>query len=125
VVCFFRWIRLTDDENLILGEAVLGNLEVQRSGTLANTTGDIVVGAVAGAEPAAKVTGLTDGHTTQVGADTQHDQPLRALSAVLITLRVTETLPLDLAGLIDLTLGTVTDEDRLATPLDDDLLMRC
>jgi hypothetical protein len=28
------------------------------------------VGTVAGAEPAAKVTGLTDGDTTQVSADT-------------------------------------------------------
>ena len=120
------------------------NDETYRSGALANAASwredvrnrtesartqgrltDVVVGAVAGAEPAAKVTGLTDGHTTQVGADTQHDQPLRALSAVLITLRVTETLPLDLAGFINLTLGTVTDEDGLATPLDDDLLMRC
>lgn len=81
------------------------------------------MGAVAGAEPAAEVTGLTDGNTTQVGADTQHDQPLGTLGAVLITLGVTEALPLDLTGLVDLTLGTVTDEDGLTTPLDDDLLM--
>ena len=72
--------------------------------------------------PASIVTGLADGHATQVGADTQHDQPLGALGAVLITLGVTEGFPLDLAGLVDLTLGTVTDENGLTTPLDDDLL---
>lgn len=63
-------IRLTDNQGLLLGEAVDGNLQVQRGGALANTAGDIVVGTVAGAEPAAVVTGLTDGDTTQVGADT-------------------------------------------------------
>jgi hypothetical protein len=99
----------------------LGNLEVQGSGTLADTTRDIVVGAVAGAEPAAVVTSLTDGHTTQVGADTQHDQPLGALHTLVIGLGVTERLPLGLAGLGDLLLGAVADENGLTTPLDDNL----
>ncbi len=99
----------------------MGNLEVQGSGTLADTARDVVVGAVAGAEPAAVVTGLADGHTTQVGADTQHDQPFRALNTVVIGLGVTEGLPLGLAGLGDLILGAVTDENGLTTPLDDDL----
>lgn len=99
----------------------MGNLEVQRSGALANTARDVVVRTVAGAEPAAVVAGLADGHTTQVGADTQHDQPLRALDTVVVRLRVTEALPLGLAGLGDLVLGAVADEDGLATPLDDDL----
>lgn len=56
---------------------------------------------------------------------TQHDQPLGALDTVVVGLGVTERLPLGLTGLIDLTLGTVTDEDGLTTPLDDDLFMRC
>jgi len=53
---------------------------------------------------------------------TKHDEPLGALHTLVIGLGVTETLPLGLTGLIDLGLGTVTDEDGLATPLDDDLL---
>ena len=60
---------LTDNENLLRREVVLGNLEVQRGGTLAYTAGDIVVRTVAGAEPAAKVAGLADGDTTEVSAD--------------------------------------------------------
>lgn len=48
----------------------MGNLKVQRSRSLANTAGDIVVGSVAGAEPTAKVTGFADGHATKVSADT-------------------------------------------------------
>lgn len=61
---------LTDNEGLVLGEAVLRNLQVQRRRAPPDTAGDIVVGAVAGAEPAAVVAGLADGDTTQVGADT-------------------------------------------------------
>lgn len=65
--------RLTDDQLAILGEIVLGDLEVERGGTLPYSAGDVVVRTVARAEPATIVTGLADGDTTQVGADTcQH-----------------------------------------------------
>jgi hypothetical protein len=56
---------------------------------------------------------------------TEHDEPLGTLDTVFIGLGVTESLPLALTGLIDLALGTVTDEDGLATPLDDDLFGKC
>lgn len=65
-----RELLLTDDDLALLGEAVLGNLKVERSGTLADTAGDVVVGTVAGAEPTAEVASLADGDTTKVGADT-------------------------------------------------------
>lgn len=61
---------LTDDEGIFVRELVCGDLEVQGSRTLANTTGDVVVRTVAGAEPTAKVTGFADGDTTEVSADT-------------------------------------------------------
>ena len=79
------------------------------------------MGAVAGAEPAAVVAGLADGHTTQVGADAEHDEPLGALDAVLVGLGVAQGGDVDLVGLLDLVLGSVADEDGLAAPLDDDL----
>lgn len=63
-------VRLTDDQLAILGEIVLGDLEVERGGTLPYSAGDIVVRTVARAEPTAVVTGLANGDTTQVGADT-------------------------------------------------------
>jgi hypothetical protein len=61
---------LTDDQLALLGELVLGDLEVERGGSLSYTAGDVVVRTVAGAEPATEVTGLTNGDTTQMGADT-------------------------------------------------------
>lgn len=61
---------LTNDKLALLRKVVFGDLEVERGGALANTSGYVVVGAVARAEPASEVAGLADGHTTQVGADT-------------------------------------------------------
>lgn len=80
------------------------------------------MGAVARAEPATIVTSLANGDTTQVGADTQHDQPLGALDTVLIGLGVSKGRDVDFVGLVDLVLGSVTDEDGLASPFDDDLM---
>jgi len=61
---------LTDDEPALLREVILRDLEVEGRGSLPYTAGDVVVRTVAGAEPATKVTGFANGHTTQMGADT-------------------------------------------------------
>jgi len=53
---------------------------------------------------------------------TQHDEPLRLLDSVRVGLGVTESLPLGALGLLDLIGGTVSDEDGLSSPLDDDVL---
>jgi hypothetical protein len=60
---------LTDDQLALLGEVVLGDLKVEGGRAFPDAAGDVVVGAVAGAEPTAVVAGLADGDTTQVGAD--------------------------------------------------------
>lgn len=52
---------------------------------------------------------------------TKHNKPLRLLDTVLIGLRIPECLPVNFGGFLDLLTGTVTDEDGLATPFDDDL----
>ena len=61
--------RLTDNQLAVVGEVVRGDLEVERGGAFPDAARDVVVGAVAGAEPTAKVAGLADGHATQVCAD--------------------------------------------------------
>lgn len=65
-----KLLRLTNDNLALLGEVVLGNLEVERGRSLSYTARDIVVGSVAGAEPATKVTSLANGDTSKMGADT-------------------------------------------------------
>jgi hypothetical protein len=66
---FTQCANLTNDDLALLGEVVGGDLEVERGGSLSYAARDVVVGSVAGAEPAAKVAGLADGHTTEMGAD--------------------------------------------------------
>lgn len=56
-----------------------------------------------------------------MGADPQHDEPLRLLGAVGISLRVPQGLDLDSVGLLDLVGCSVADEDGLASPFDNDL----
>lgn len=56
------------------------------------------------------------------GKNTQHDEPLGLLDSVRVGLGVTESLPLGVLGLLDLVGGTVSDEDGLSSPLDDDVL---
>jgi hypothetical protein len=141
---YIQHLRLPNDHLAVLGEVVLGNLEVERRRALSYAARDVVVGAVAGAEPAAEVAGLADGDTSEMGADTcccgqyrcscyieeevqgrtQHDQPLGLLDTITVLLRVSQRLPLCVLGLLNLVLGAVSDEDGLATPLDDDLYPR-
>ena len=60
---------LTDNDLLLLVvERVLWDFQVKRSGTTADTAGNVVVGTVAGAEPSTVVTRLADRDTTQVSA---------------------------------------------------------
>ena len=76
---------------------------------------------VAWAEPASVVTRLANGYTTQVSANAKHDKPLRGLDTVVIGLRISQRLNVDALSLLDLVGSSVTDEDGLTTPLDDDL----
>lgn len=60
---------LTDDQHTLLGKVVGRDLEIERGRSLSYPARDVVVGAVAGAEPTAIVAGLSNGYTTQMGAD--------------------------------------------------------
>lgn len=52
---------------------------------------------------------------------TQHHQPLGLLHTVGVILGISERSDVDLAGLVNLRLGSVANKDGLATPLDNDL----
>jgi len=82
--------RLTNHQLAILWEVIFRNFQVQRGRASPYAAGDIVVRTVARTEPAAVVTCLTNGDTTQMCADTQHNEPLRLLDSVGIGLGVSE-----------------------------------
>jgi len=112
----------TNDQRHILREIVCRNLKVKWSRSLPYTAGNIVMGAMARAEPASEVAGFADGHASQVCADANHDQPLRPLNTILILLGIPQCLDLDVLGLLDLVRGSVANEDWLASPFDKNVL---
>ena len=59
---------LTNHQLVLLREVVDWDFKVKWCGTLSYTAGDVVVRTVAGTEPTTKVTGFTDGYTTQMSA---------------------------------------------------------
>lgn len=61
---------LTNHHLAFLGEVVLWDLQVERRRSLSYAARNVVVGAVAGAEPAAEVAGLANGDTSEMSADT-------------------------------------------------------
>lgn len=113
---------LTNNKLIVLHNLILWNLQVQRRRTSPNPPGNIVVRTMARTEPSTVVTGLTNRHTAQVCADSQHDEPLWLLDTVGVLLRITERLNLDGIRFFDFGGGTVADEDGLTTPFDDDIL---
>ena len=66
-------LHLTNDKLLlIVVESVLGDLQVEGSRTSSNSTRDIVMGTVTGAEPSSVISSLSNRYTTQVGATCQY-----------------------------------------------------
>jgi hypothetical protein len=57
-----------------------------------------------------------------VGANAEHDEPLRFLDAGVVGLGIAKALPVYLARLVDLPLRAVPNEHGLAAPLDDHVL---
>ncbi len=74
---------------------------------------------VARTEPTPEIPSLTDRHTAEVRANTEHDEPLGLLHPVGILLRVAQFLPVGVFGFFDFAVGPVADEDGLAAPFDD------
>jgi hypothetical protein len=58
----------------------------------------------------------------RLGKKGKRDEPLRLLDSVSIGLRVPQALDVDLVGLGNLVSRSVSDEDGLSSPLDDDVL---
>lgn len=75
--------------------------------------------AMAGTEPPSEITCLANWDTTQMGANTEHDQPFGFLCPILVALWVPECFPVGTPSLLDLVGCAVTNKDRLSAPFDD------
>lgn len=61
----------------------MGHLQIERSRSLTDTAGSVVVGTVARTVVSTEVTGVGNWHTTQVRADTDNNEPFWVLDALL------------------------------------------
>mmetsp|Transcript_31928 Transcript_31928/g.50109 ORF Transcript_31928/g.50109 Transcript_31928/m.50109 type:complete len:202 (-) Transcript_31928:338-943(-) len=111
---------LTNQDLLILDEGVRRDLHVEGSRTNPNTAAEIVVRAVARAEPAIELTGPTQRHASQVGANAHQHHPLLFASPLNICLGIPELAHADGVRSFNLLLCAPTDKDGLPTPLDGD-----
>jgi hypothetical protein len=110
-------LNLTDNE-LASIELVRRELEVKRSRALADAARGIVVRAVARAEPAAELTSARNRDTTQVGANSEDNEPLRvALDSVKVSLGILQRRDVNVGFGLNFRLGSVADEYGLSTPL--------
>ena len=115
---------LAELHGVVVEEGVGGQLQVLGGRSLAHASGVVIMGAVARAEVAAVVArvGLRD--AAEVRANTDANQPLRALAAVSISGRVAHGGGNDiiLPGSCNLLRSALADEDRLRTPLHSEVL---
>lgn len=119
LVClFFNIFFLTDKEGAIIEEFIDGHFEVERRGAPANAAGAIIMGAVAGAIVAAIVPSIGDGHTAEVGADPEDDEPFRSRHTLIILLRVAKFRRVHVPFAVYLISSTMTDEQWLASPFE-------
>merc|ERR1712062_364742 len=109
--------QLTHNNCALLRELVVGDLQVKRCRTLANSATGVIMASVARAIVASELSSVGDGHTTKVGADAQDDQPLGVLNALGVGLGVPEGGGVHGGHVGDLLGGPVPDEQGLATPL--------
>lgn len=107
-----------DELRVFFHKAIARDFEIERGRTLANAARNVVVGAVARAEPAVIITRVGDRHATEMSTDAQDDEPLGFLHAVVVCLRVSELYTVIRGGERDLIFGAVANEDGLAAPLD-------
>src|SRR5512135_1097393 len=93
-----------------VGDELIGrDGQIGRRRPLANTTGGVVLRAVAGTEEAVVVALMRDRDAAEMGADADHDQPVVVafLDAGLIRLRIPEAVDGNASRFLDLLLGAV------------------
>ena len=72
-------------------------------------------------EPPSKITCLANWDTTEMGANTEHDQPLGFLRPVFVTFWVPKRLPVGTPSFLDFVGCPVTNKDGFSAPFDDDV----
>ena len=123
----FPSICSSDFDTVFVEEGVWRQVEVFRSGSFSDSSCGIVLRAVARTEPSSIISArvcrfLSQRDASEVGADTDDDQPFWFLCSFLVGLGVSEFFDGHCSGSSDLFWCSAVDEDWFASPYDGDAL---
>merc|ERR1712156_1320820 len=113
-------INLPNNDGVRVREVVRWNLQVQRSGSQSDSSGSVVMRSVAGTVESTEVTGIVDGHTSQMGAHTESDEETVVLHTVFVAFLMAEVANVHSSDLLDFFRTTMTDKERFTTPFKGD-----
>jgi len=114
--------KLTDNKGVFIHEVIFWDFEVEGSRAFTDTPRCVVVRTVAGAVVTTEVSHVSNGYTTQMCAHSKQNEPLVLLHTHIIVLWVTEGLDVDRLFSLDLLSVTMSDKQRLVSPLEDGTL---
>merc|ERR1712181_42900 len=114
--------KINDDDQTLLRELVVWDLQVKRCRTLTDSAASVVMASMAGAEVASKLSSVSNGDATKVGAHAQDDQPLSFLHPLSVRLGVPKGSRVHCGNISNLLGRPVSDEQGLAAPLEGHVL---
>jgi hypothetical protein len=111
---------LSDQDDVFVNKLVGGHFEIEGGGSLADAAGNVVVGPVAGAKPAAKVAGVTGRDAAEMGTNAQHDHELGLDVPVAVLFLVAQHAHRDGLFVFNFLGRAVANKDGFAPPFDRD-----
>lgn len=109
---------LSHNDCLVIREFIERNLQVKRSRSLPYSSWSIIVGAMARTVVASEVSGVGDGHTTQMGAHAKDNDPAGVNHSILVMLGVPQLPEIHRRLCGDFLLCAVPDKQGLSPPLE-------
>ena len=124
-LCIFKRSSLSHlsyHHRFIIKELVIRNLQVERCGAFPDTARGVIMGAMAGAVVPPVVPRVGNGDAPQVGTHADDNDPFGFCHAFRIVLGVTQLTHVNRGFRSNLLLCSMTDEQRLASPLEGHVL---
>merc|ERR1711868_264901 len=109
---------LTNNQQTLLRRFIERNLKVKRSWTLPDSSAGVIMTSVARTIVSSKFSSVGDGDTSEMGADSEDDQPLGVLHTLAVVLGVSQGGWVHGNTVLNLLGCSVTNKQGLASPLE-------
>ena len=94
----------------------LTNLKIKRSWALPDSSAGVIMTSMARTVVTSELSGVGDGDTSKMGADSEDDEPLGVLHTLVVVLGVSQGGGVNRHALLDLLGRSVTNKQGLASP---------